>query len=113
MVMRVPRGRVGDGAAMPQLKPRPGASTAPANGEPSITASAPEAMALAMSPPVFMPPSVMIGTWRPVSRREPIAGRRDLQRGADLRHANAQYLARRAGRARADADQDGGGPLAA
>jgi hypothetical protein len=47
---------------MPQLNPRPGASSAPANGEPSMTASAPEAMALAMSPPVFMPPSVTIGT---------------------------------------------------
>ena len=35
---------------------------APANGEPSMTASAPDAIALAMSPPVFMPPSVTIGT---------------------------------------------------
>ena len=33
---------------------------------PSITASAPLAMALQISPPVRMPPSVMIGTYRPV-----------------------------------------------
>src|SRR4029079_1713640 len=67
MRIPVPRGSARDGAAMPQLKPRPGASMAAANGEPSMTASAPEAMALAMSPPVFMPPSVMTGTYRPVS----------------------------------------------
>jgi hypothetical protein len=33
-----------------------------AKAEPIITASAPEASALQMSPPVVMPPSVMMGT---------------------------------------------------
>ena len=47
---------------MPQWKPRPGASMAAASGEPSITASAPQAMALAMSPPVRIPPSAMTCT---------------------------------------------------
>ena len=35
-------------------------------GEPIMTASAPDASALHTSPPVVMPPSVMIGTYRPV-----------------------------------------------
>ena len=46
---------------MPQWKPRPGASAAAASGEPIMTASAPHTMALAMSPPVPMPPSAI--TW--------------------------------------------------
>ena len=37
--------------------------------EPSMRASAPEAMALARSPPVRMPPSVMMGTYLPVRRK--------------------------------------------
>src|SRR4029453_13354665 len=37
-------------------------------GEPIITASAPQAMALAMSPPVRMPPSATTWQYRPVSR---------------------------------------------
>ncbi len=61
-LIRVPRGRTGDGAAMPQFVPLPGASAARASGEPSITTSAPAAMALAMSPPRFMPPSATTGT---------------------------------------------------
>ncbi len=47
---------------MPQWNPRAGASTAEERGEPSITASAPQAIALAMSPPLDMPPSAM--TWQ-------------------------------------------------
>ncbi len=59
---RAPRGSVGWKVAMPQWKPRHGASTgADDSGEPIITASAPQAMALAMSPPRLMPPSAM--TW--------------------------------------------------
>ena len=58
---RAPRGRVGWKVAMPQWKPRAGASVAEESGEPSITASAPQAMALAMSPPLDIPPSAM--TW--------------------------------------------------
>ena len=54
---------------MPQWKPRPGASYADASGEPIITASAPHAIALAMSPPVRMPPSAMTCTYTPVSSR--------------------------------------------
>jgi hypothetical protein len=58
---RVPRGRSGWKVAMPQWWPRPGASTARDSGEPTITASAPQAIALATSPPVRMPPSAI--TW--------------------------------------------------
>ena len=47
---------------MPQWKPRAGASTAEESGEPSMTASAPQATALAMSPPLDMPPSAI--TWQ-------------------------------------------------
>ena len=60
--MRVPRGSVGDGAAMPQFVPLPGASAARASGEPSISRSAPAAIALASSPPRRMPPSATTGT---------------------------------------------------
>ncbi len=44
---------------MPQWNPRPGASFARASGEPIITASAPQANALEMSPPLRMPPSAI------------------------------------------------------
>ena len=59
---RAPRGSVGWKVAMPQWKPRAGASKADDSGEPSMTASAPQAMALAMSPPLDMPPSAMTCT---------------------------------------------------
>ena len=59
---RAPRGSVGWKVAMPQWYPRPGASYAPASGEPIITASAPQAIAFATSPPVRIPPSVMTCT---------------------------------------------------
>ncbi len=52
---------------MPQWKPWPGASWARASGEPTITASAPHAIALETSPPVRMPPSAMTWTYSPVS----------------------------------------------
>ena len=61
-LIRVPRGSVGEGAAMPQFVPRPGASSARASGEPSISASAPAAIALASSPPRRIPPSATTGT---------------------------------------------------
>ena len=51
---------------MPQLYPLPGASSDCASGVPIITASAPQARALHRSPPVRMPPSVMMGTYLPV-----------------------------------------------
>ena len=54
---------------MPQWKPRPGASLARASGEPIITASAPQAIAFEMSPPVRMPPSAITFTYLPVSSR--------------------------------------------
>ena len=54
---------------MPQWKPRPGASFARASGEPTITASAPQAIAFEMSPPVRMPPSAITFTYLPVSSR--------------------------------------------
>ena len=40
----------------------PGASSVPASSEPSITVSAPAAIALATSPEVLMPPSAITGT---------------------------------------------------
>src|SRR5579875_3889328 len=66
--IRVPRGRAAWGVAIPQWYPRPGASSARARSDPSITASAPQAMALAISPPTVIPPSATMGTWRPVRR---------------------------------------------
>ena len=68
-LIRVPRGNVGEGAAIPQFVPRPGASAARASGDPSITTSAPAAIALASPPPRRMPPSATTGTYRPVSLR--------------------------------------------
>src|SRR5438132_1298637 len=61
-LMRVPRGRFACGVAMPQWYPHPGASCALANALPTITESAPQASALQTSPPLLIPPSVMIGT---------------------------------------------------
>ena len=58
---RWPRGSDGWCASAPQWKPRPGASVARANGEPTITASAPQATAFAMSPDLPIEPSAM--TW--------------------------------------------------
>src|SRR5229473_139651 len=65
-LMRVPRGRFACGVAMPQWYPHPGASCALANALPTITASEPQASALQTSPPLLIPPSVMIGTYFPV-----------------------------------------------
>src|SRR6185295_14839834 len=65
-LMRVPRGRFAWGVAMPQWFPWPGASCARANALPTITASEPQASALHTSPPLLIPPSVMIGTYLPV-----------------------------------------------
>ncbi len=59
---RSPRGSSACQASAPQWNPRPGASTARANGEPIITASAPQAMALAMSPLRPIDPSAMTCT---------------------------------------------------
>ncbi len=64
---RAPRGSEGWNVAMPQWKPRPGASCARASGEPTMTASAPQAIALETSPPVRMPPSAITWTYSPVS----------------------------------------------
>src|SRR5439155_659915 len=67
--LRVLRGSVGWKVAMPQWYPRPGDSYAVASGGPIITESAPHAIALAMSPPVDIPPSAMTCTYTPVSSR--------------------------------------------
>src|SRR5205807_4698048 len=64
--IRVPRGRLGSGVAMPQLNPLEADSSAPARGDPTITASAPHAKALQTSAPIRMPPSVITATLRPV-----------------------------------------------
>ena len=58
---RAPRGSSPWWASAPQWKPRPGASVARASAAPSMTASAPTAIALTMSPLVPRPPSAM--TW--------------------------------------------------
>ena len=63
----VPLGNSGWKVAMPQWKPRPGASLDLAMGAPIMTASAPQATHFAMSPPVRMPPSAMTFTYLPVS----------------------------------------------
>src|SRR6202011_364292 len=60
--IRVPRGRLGSGVAMPQWLPCPAASAAAAQMDPIITASAPLANAFATSPPSRIPPSVMMAT---------------------------------------------------
>src|SRR4029453_17999789 len=65
-LMRVPRGRLAGGGAMPQWYPLPGASGPLAKALPTMTASAPHASALQTSPPLLIPPSVMIGTYRDV-----------------------------------------------
>ena len=56
---RTERGRSAWPLLMPQCQPPPGASDAAASGAPNMTASAPQATALAMSPPVLRPPSAM------------------------------------------------------
>ncbi len=61
-VMRVPRGSSACPVDIPHEYPLAGASSVRAKAEPSITASAPAASALQTSPPLRMPPSVMIGT---------------------------------------------------
>ena len=65
--MRVPRGSESCQVAIPQCIPLAGASSVLAKGLPIITASAPHATDLQTSPPVRIPPSVTIETYRPVS----------------------------------------------
>ena len=60
--MRSPRGSSACHASEPQWWPWPGASLARASGEPTITASAPQAMALARSPERPIDPSAMTCT---------------------------------------------------
>ena len=102
---RAPRGRVGWKVAMPQWKPRAGASTAEDSGEPSMTASAPQAMALAMSPPLDMPPSAI--TWHVDAGLVEVAhaGAGHVGDGGGLGHADAEHAPGGAGVARADADE--------
>src|SRR3954452_25252542 len=64
---RAPRGSDGWNVAIPQWKPRPGASVARASGDPVITASAPQPIAFETSPPVRIPPSAMTLQYSPVS----------------------------------------------
>ena len=64
-----PRGRLWWKLERDHRAPPAGASSARASGEPSMTPSAPQTTALAMSPPVRMPPSAMTWTYTPVSSR--------------------------------------------
>ena len=107
---RAPRGRVGWKVAMPQWKPRAGASSADDSGEPSMTASAPQAMALAMSPPWLMPPSAM--TWHVDAGLVQMAhaGPGHVGDGRGLGDADAEYAPGGAGVARAHADEHADGP---
>ena len=105
-LIRVPRGSVGEGAAMPQFVPRPGASSALASGEPSIRTSAPAATALANSPAAAHAP---VGDDRhvpPGLREERVACRRHVADRGHLRDAESQHLACRARGSRPDADED-------
>src|SRR5205814_2440534 len=60
-----PRGSFGWLAAACHQAPPPGASAHTDSGSPSITASAPQPSALAMSPEVRIPPSAIRWTYRP------------------------------------------------
>ena len=90
---------------MPQWNPRPGASFARASGEPTITASAPQAIALEMSPPVRMPPSAITFTYLPVSSRCWTRAAAASAIAVACGHADPEHAARRARLARADADE--------
>src|SRR6266581_2749907 len=85
-LIRVPRGRTGDGAAMPQFTPRPGASAARA----TVGDDGHVAAGLSL---------------------ERISRRGDVRDGGHLGHADAQHLAGRAGGARADAHEHRGRAL--
>ena len=76
----------------------PGASSVPASIEPSITVSAPAAIAFAMSPDEVMPPSAITGTPCRAATSAHVVDR------GHLRHADAGDDARRADRAGPDAD---------
>ena len=84
----------------PRETSRPGLSSVPASRLPTITVSAPAAIAFATSPGSRMPPSAITGT--PCLA----AGRDGVEHRRQLRHADARDDARRAGRARPDADLD-------
>ena len=73
----------------------PGASSEPASTEPSMTVSAPAAIAFAMSPELRIPPSAISGT--PCGR----ADARALVDRGHLRHADAGHDPGRAGERRA------------
>ena len=94
---------------MPQWNPCPGASKARASGEPIITASAPQAIAL---DDVAAGAHAAVGDDLDVVAgllhvRGPRIG--DVDDRRRLRDADPEHAARRARRARADADEDAGG----
>ena len=104
--MRVPRGRLGSGVAMPQLKPLDADSSAPASGVPIITASAPRRERLA---DVGADAHAAVGDDRDAHAASPhvlVTRGRDIGRGSHLRHADAEHASCRACGARTDADQD-------
>ena len=110
-LMRVPRGSVGDGAAMPQFVPRPGrllgAGQRRADHQ-HVRAGGDRLGQLAAAA------HAAVGDDRHVAAglgEVRVARRRDVADGGHLRHADAEHLARRARGARADADEDRRGAL--
>ena len=104
-LIRVPRGRVGEGAAMPQFVPRPDASSARASGAPSISASAPAAIAW----PTRRPAHATVGNDRHVASgvlKVRVSRRGDVADRGDLGDADPEHLARGARRTRPHADED-------
>ena len=73
-------------------------------------ASAPEAMALQMSPPVRRPPSVMMATSRPRASDVFVSGGGAFKGGGYLRHADTQDLSAGAGGPGPDTHQQPGNP---
>ena len=102
------RGSAAWPVAMPQCQPCPGASTAAANGAPIITASAPHTTALAMSPPVTMPPSAMTCTYTPVSSRWRMRAARASAMAVAWATPTPSTRAGGGGLPRPDADEDPG-----
>ena len=110
-LIRVPRGSVGDGAAIPQFVPRPGrllgAGQRRADHQ-HVRAGRDRLgqLAAAAHPAVGDDRDVAAGLG--VVR---VARGRDVADRGDLRDADPEHLARRARGARADADEHGGGAL--
>src|SRR5438094_8995321 len=63
-LIRVPRGRFACGVPIPQRYPQAGPSSASPDALPPLTASAPQANDVQASPPLLIPPPLLVGTYR-------------------------------------------------